>query len=243
MGVDSLTQLELFQGIMGLISLGISIFVGLTIVSKYFKIKRVELLTVGLMMVFITSAWWGSSLAFILVLLIGYEISDITYIFISYGLVTLSSIFWVYSFGYLVYPKSKWKIFSIWLAISVLYTIFFMYYLFSDPSILAVRVTRFDSETKYFVSGYVLLSLLMSLITQFIFLKRSLQSDDAKIRWKGKFIFIAYIVFLIGAILDSVISLNPIALLITRTLLAFSSILGYIGWIMPDRVANWLVKE
>jgi len=59
----------------------------------------------------------------------------------------------------------------------------------------------------------------------------------------GKFIFLAFILFMIGAILDSAISLNPIALLITRFILVISSILAYIGWIMPDRVAIWLLKE
>ena len=243
MGLEGLTQFEIIQGFAGLISLAISIFVGLKIISKYFTYKRVELLTVGLMMVFITSAWWGASLAFIMYFVFNSELSDVSYIFISYGLVSLASIFWIFSFGYLVYPKLKWKLLSIWLAISIVYTIFFMYYLFINPSFLAERITPFDSETRYFVSGYVLLSLLMSLITQIIFLRVSLQSNDPRIRWKGKFIFLGLIVFLIGAILDSVIALDPVTLFITRILLVISSILGYIGWIMPERVANWLIKE
>jgi hypothetical protein len=118
-----------------------------------------------------------------------------------------------------------------------------MYYLFTNPSLLAVRVTRFDSETKTIVSLYVLLSLLISLITQYIFFRRSTASEDKRIKWKGRFIFIGFIMFLIGGILDSVFQLNPITLFLTRILLAISSIVSYIGWIMPDRIANWLVKE
>lgn len=243
MGLEGLTQFEIIQGFVGIINLAITIFVGLKILSKYFTHKRVELLTVGIMMIFVTSAWWGSAFTFILYVLFDYELSDVAYIFISYGLVSLSSIFWFYSFGYLVYPKSKWKIVGVWLAISIVYTIFFMYLLFTNPSLLAVRVTRFDSETRTIVSLYVLLSLLTSLITQYIFFRRSTSAEDKRVIWKGRFIFIGFLIFLIGAILDSVFQLTAITLFLTRILLVISAIISYIGWIMPDRVANWLVKE
>ena len=243
MGFEGLTQFEIIQGFVGIINLAITTIVGLKILSKYVTHKKVELFTVGLMMIFVTSAWWGATSTFLLYVLFDYELSDVAYIFISYGLVTITSIFWLYSFGYLVYPKSKWKITGAWLAICIVYTIFFMYFLFSNPSLLAVRVTRFDSETKTIVSGFVLLSLLTSLITQYIFFRKSSASEDKRIKWKGRLIFLGFIMFLIGGILDSVFQLNPISLVLTRILLAVSSIISYIGWTMPDRVANWLVKE
>jgi len=243
MGLEGLTQFEIIQGFVGIINLAITTFVALKILSKYFAHKKVELLTVGFMMFFVSSAWWGSAFAFIFYVLFDYELSDVAYIFISYGLVSLSSIFWLFSFGYLVYPKSKWKIVGVWLAISIVYTIFFIYFLFTNPSLLAIRVTRFDSETKTIVSVYVLLSLLTSLIAQYIFFRRSSSSEDKRIKWKGRFIFLGFLVFLSGAILDSVVQLNPITLFLTRILLAVSSIISYIGWIMPEKVANWLVKK
>ena len=243
MGLEGLTQLEMLQGFLGILSLSISLFVALKIISKYFANRRTEFFTVGLMMIFVTSGWWGSSIAFIMYVVFNSEISDVSYIFISYAFVSLSSIFWLYSFGYLVYPKSKWKFLSVWLVISILYTIFFMYYILIDPSVLAVRVTRFDSETLNFVAAYILLSLLVSLIAQVLFLKRSISFKDKIVRWKGRFIFLGYIIFLIGAVLDSVIPLTPTTLFLTRMLLIVSSITSYIGWAMPDKVANWLVKE
>ena len=243
MGLEGLTQFEIIQGFVGLINLTITTIVGLKILSKYFTHKRVELFTVGIMMIFVTSAWWGSAFAFVFYVLFDYEISDVAYIFISYGLVSITSIFWFYSFGYLVYPKSKWKIAGVWLAFSIVYTIIFMALLFTNPSLLAVRVTRFDSETRTIVSLYVLLSLLLSLITQYIFFRRSTSSEDKRIKWKGRFIFFGFIMFLIGGILDSVFQLTPTTLFLTRMMLVISAIISYIGWVMPDKVANWLVKE
>jgi hypothetical protein len=243
MAFSDLTQFEIIQGFAGLISLSIMIFIGFIIVSKYFKYKKIEFMTVGLMMVFITSGWWGSTLNFLFYAFFNFEMGDQLYIFISYGIVSLASIFWIYSFSHIVYPDSKWKIFSIWLVISIVYSIFFIYYLFTDSSILAIRITRFDSETRYFVTVYILLSLLISLITQYIFLTKSIHSDDAIIRWKGKLIFSGYIIFLIGAVLDSTIALTPMILLLTRVLIVVCALISYIGWIMPKKVANLLVKK
>jgi len=81
-----------------------------------------------------------------------------------------------------------------------------------------------------------------SLILYSIF-KKSSASEDNRVIWKGRLIFFGFILFLIGGILDSVVKLTPITLLLTRMLLVASSIISYFGWIMPDRVANWLVKE
>ncbi|MFX1338108.1 MAG: hypothetical protein ACFFDK_05835 [Promethearchaeota archaeon] len=243
MAIEDLSQFELFQGILDLISLGITIFVGLKIISKYTNFKRIEFITVGLMMIFISSPWWGCNISFILILFFNTEISDSLYIFISFGLIPLSVLFWLYSFCHLTYPKSKWKIISIWLIISIVYEIFFIIFLFTDPTLLAIRKTRIDSETQPYVSLYSLGSLIISIITNSIFFKKCLKSDNERVQWMGKFILIAFILFMIGAFLDSAISLNPIALLITRIILVASSVLGYIGWTMPDRVAKWLVKE
>jgi len=242
MGLEGLTQFEIIQGFVGIINLTITTIVGLKILSKYFTHKKVELFTVGLMMIFVTSAWWGATSAFLLYVLFDYEISDVAYIFISYGLVTITSIFWLYSFGYLVYPKSKWKIVGVWLAICILYTIFFMYFLFTNPSLLAVRVTRFDSQAKTIVSGFILLSLLTSLITQYIFLKKSLASTDEKTRWMGKLVFTGFVIFMIVGIGDSLVTPSIIVLLI-RILLLISAIISYIGWTMPDKVSKWLIKD
>ncbi|MFX1338109.1 MAG: hypothetical protein ACFFDK_05840 [Promethearchaeota archaeon] len=243
MGIEDLSDLEIIEGILGLISLGITIFIGLKIISKFSIHKRIEFITVGLLMIFISSAWWGCILAFIVYIVLNSDIPDSLYIFLSYGLLPISVLLWLYSFGHLTYPNSKWKIVLIWVIISILYEIYFVILLFTNPTLLAIRTTRFDSQTQPYVSLYLILILIITIITNSIFFRKCLKSDDEKIQWMGKFIFLAIIIFLIGSILDSSITINAIMLFITRTLFLVSSILGYIGWIMPKRVASWLIKE
>jgi len=76
-----------------------------------------------------------------------------------------------------------------------------------------------------------------------MFLRSSLKSDEAKIRLKGKFIFVTFVIYVFATIMDSSITLTTTTLFITRMLLIISSILGYIGWTMPDRISRWLIKE
>ncbi len=243
MGIEGLTELELIEGFLGTISLIITIFVGLRIVWKYFTFKRIEFITIGFTMVSLTSGWWGANFSFWAYLIFDIVLPDVIYFFLSQGFTPLAIILWVYSFCHLVYPKSKWKIVSIIVVIGILYEIFFIIFLITDPTIIGTKITKFDAEFHLFVFSYIIFSLIVSLITNIIFFKHCLRSEDPKIRWKGKFVFIGFIVFLIAAILDSGIPLNPITLFITRLMLVFSSIISYIGWIMPDRVARWLIKE
>lgn len=243
MGLEGLTELQIFQGFIGLVSLIITFIIALKIISKYFTYKQIELLTIGLMMIFISSAWWGSNIAFVLYVFFNIEISDVLYIFISFGFIWISLLLWMYSFAHLVYPQSKRKIVSIFFVISVLYMTFFIIFLTTNTSLIATRVGLLDTESGLYVFIFALFNLTISLITNIIFLKHCLKSNDSKIRWKGKLIFISLIIYIIGSIFDSSATINPIALFIVRMILTLSSILSYIGWVMPDRIARWLVKE
>ncbi len=243
MGIESFTSFELFQGFIGITQLTLNFILGLRIVSKYYTFKRIELITIGFMLVFLTSPWWGSGLSFLSLLFFNVNLSDTAYIVISYGLIPITSLLWMYSFGLLVYPHARRKIFFVYLAFNLVYLIIFFYLLNISPSLLAIRVSELDSETQLFVSSFVLITLAISLITNFLFMKNSLLSEDPRVRWKGKIIFMALSIYVIGAILDSVVSLTPITLIITRTILMLASVLSYIGWILPERIARILIRE
>ena len=43
MGLEGLTELQIFQGFMGLVSLSITVIVAIKIASKYFTYERIEL--------------------------------------------------------------------------------------------------------------------------------------------------------------------------------------------------------
>ena len=70
---------------------------------------------------------------------------------------------------------------------------------------------------------------------------KSIKVDDPEIKWKGKFLLIAWFSFTIGAILDAALPLTEITLIIVRLILISSSIEFYLGFFLPDQLAKRLI--
>ena len=70
-------------GILSIIYVSISTYVGLTIASKYFKYKRRIFLLMGFTWVVICSPWWPSSISFLLALTTGKGLTEQQYILIG----------------------------------------------------------------------------------------------------------------------------------------------------------------
>lgn len=68
MGLSSFSYLELIQGSIGIFQLSINTILGSRIVAKYRTFRKRELVIIGLMLIFITSPWWGSASAFLSIL-------------------------------------------------------------------------------------------------------------------------------------------------------------------------------
>jgi hypothetical protein len=85
--------------------------------------------------------------------------------------------------------------------------------------------------------------ILTFIITGILFTRNSLKSEDPKLRLKGKFLITAFICFTIGAIFDAGVNMDVLTLVVIRAILITSSILYYMGFLLPDKVAQWLIKE
>lgn len=243
MSLADLTELELVLGILGLINLTITLIVAFKIISKYIEFKKIEYLTIGLMMVFITSSWWASHISFLTFILFDFELPLVLHILISVCTLPLVNLFWIYSFCHLVYPKYKVKLLSIFVIIAVLFEIFIIIFLLTNPTLILLKQRRFIYTSGEIVILYTLFLFISSIITMSLFFKVSFNSGDLKIRWRGKFIFFSFICMIIGVIFGANAQLNVVFSILQTFFLSISSITGYIGWIMPDRVAKWLIKE
>jgi len=242
MGIESVTELELLWGVLGLISTALAIIIGLKVIWKYFSSRRVEVISAGFMIIFATSGWWVSLSSIWIYIFFGIELPLETW-FLFQAITPITTILWIYTFTYLLYPKSKWKIVGIIVAITLVWEIFFIIYIFTDPSLIGTKVSKFDLQYSFFVFGFVIFTLIISIITNIIFLRQSLISDSKTVRWRGIFIFTSTMLFIIGAFLDTGIPLNPISLLITRSILFLSAVFAYFGWVMPDWIKRRLIKE
>jgi hypothetical protein len=242
MTIESLPEIEIFHGIFTLINVLFGIIVGLRISSKYIEYKRKELLTVGLSQIFSAAAYWSSIIAFLTIIFLNYE-PGLTFHLGFHLIVPLGLIFWIYSISLLLYPKSQKKIVLFFVVLCIVYDLFLGIFLITDPSSLGRRTGMTLNETYLYINSFLLFSLLVVVITVILFLRSTLRSDNPKIRWKGKFIFLGMIISIIAAVIGIIIQDTPFTIILTRSLYMIGSIAAYIGWLMPEKVAKWLIKE
>ncbi|TFG04234.1 MAG: hypothetical protein EU539_11185 [Promethearchaeota archaeon] len=242
MRIEDLDQLEIIHGTFTLIFIVISILVGIRILLKFLDFKEKEYITVGLSWIFISSAWWGAGFSFLSILLVQQTLNPVVYLLIGNAFIPIAIICWIYSFTKLAYPHLTTKLLLIYLIIYIPYEIYIIYSLIVDPSLIAEIRGTFYAQPRLLVMIFQILGVLTAFVTGVIFSKNSINSEDAKVKLKGKLLLLAFILFTVGAFMDAVITLTPITLIIARLILITSSIFYLFGFLLPDKIAELLLK-
>ena len=243
MGIEELSELDILHGIFTTIFVVISLLVGIRILLKYFEYKRTELVAVGIAWMGISTPWIGNSLSFLLYVLAGYKLELLPYLFMENVFIPLAIICWIYAFSTLVYPRLVKKMTLTFGVICLLYEIFLIIALIINPQIIGTLEGRFDSSHTIIPNIFRIFGIFVVLITGTMFARKSMNSEDPSVQWKGRFLLIAMISFTIGAFLDAVLTFTPFELVLVRLLLISSSIEYYLGFFLPDSIANRLIKK
>ncbi len=248
MNTITLTNFEILTGSFSLLIVIIYFIIGLKIVFKYIEFKQRVFVLMGLTWVFMGEIYWSSAISFVVALITGEGLSEVEYFFIGNLFIPLALVIWLAAFTEFKY-KEKRKIIIIIAAIyGAIYEIAFMYYLFTDVSVIGQMFNAVDAEYRSFALIYLISVLLIFVITGLMFASSSLRSDNLEVRLKGKLIILAMLLFAIGAALDG---LKPIlfpdyiglVLVINRIILISSAITFYIGFILPNWVKKLFLKE
>lgn len=224
----------ILNGTCSLIFITLSIFLSLVIISKYVKHKDKNLLYAGLAWIGISEPWWGSSLGFLVGLTNDVGISVEMYVLVAYCFIPIFLIPWLALVGNLTNMKKTKLVIVIYVLIALILEVLIFYYMVSEVSVLALYINPVDIDNETIIVIYLLLNLVLFLICGFLIVHESLRSGNKEIELKGKFICIALILFLIGAMWD-IIQTSPIG----RLILATSAIFFYIGFILPE----WVKKK
>ncbi|TXT60869.1 MAG: conserved membrane protein of unknown function [Promethearchaeota archaeon] len=241
MALENLTVLEILEGTTSLIYAITGTIVGLIIAAKYFKRKAPELLGIGISLLLATAPWYGAGISFLTFIFFGFILPDPLYFFINYGLLALVLIFWMNAMSILLFENTQ-RITLITAIICALYEIVFIIILVTNISMIGTKEGKFNSDATLFSTIFVLIVLVVILITMIIFIRESLQSKNMKIKWKGRFLLIATILLVVGSFMDASVTITPITLMVARIILILRLIFSYLGWLLPDRVANWLIE-
>ena len=228
----------ILNGLFSLIFVVISTIIALKIAWTYKHTKNATFIFVGLAWLGMGKPWWGSTVSFIVALFNEIGLEPITYVLVNYAFISFFIIAWLIAvhrlmdFGYFKY------IFSIILIISIIFELLILYFTFSNVSFLAVRINPVDYELGLLLILYLIFNLLLFIILGFAFSIASLRTEEPEIKIKGKILFFAFFIFLVGALLETLISFPP-----NRLILIVSAILFYIGLMMPKKIKKYIIRE
>jgi len=243
----TLQPIDYVNGISSLIYVIVNIIIGLIIVLKYPKLGDKTFIFIGIGIMTLSEQLMPSSASFIWNLMFGEGLSLETYIIIGNVFIPIGILCWLKGFTDLIYPKKQKLILIIYLIIGIIFEIILFTLLIVDPTLIGVfsaeDIVHMNNEYKTFLLGYLLFMVATALITGIIFAKKSLKSEDRVIKFKGKFILIAFLTWSIGSLFDAALPLNLIILPIIRLLLVSSSLLLYLGFIMPQKIKNLILKK
>ena len=149
----------------------------------------------------------------------------------------------MYGISILLFPQATKKIAAITSLICIPYEIVLIFLIITNTSTIAAKEGKFNSNAGLLPTIFIGIALIIILITMIMFIRQSLRSESLKIKWKGRFLLIAVILLVIGSFMDAIITLTPATLITARIILIFRLIFSYLGWLMPEKVANWLIKD
>lgn len=239
----TLSPLETLQGLLTVVFVSISLILGFTIMLKYFKFKRLELILVGLTWICIISPYWPDAISFLMIITTGEAIDTNLYILIGNLFVAPAHITWMYVVSNFLYKSKKKILMAIMTTEAVLFEIVFLILFAIDPSSLATQIGPFAMDWSLFIMIYLLISISLFFITGLLFAKQSLKSQDAEVRLKGKFLVCAFIIFTIGIFLEVLIDTpTEISEVIVRVFVITAAFAFYIGFIMPEKIRTLFIK-
>jgi len=233
---------EILQVTFSLIFILVSIIVGLLLISKYFKYKERNFLLVGITWIGITTPWLSGTISFPMMIFFGTSLSIEVRFIIGVAIIPIILVIWLMVFTDLVYRERKKVIVLTYTMICICFEITFFILLFTDTSLIGTYTGPFKVDWTPFIELTTLFFIATALVSGILFANKSMKSSNPEIKLKGKILLIAFLSFVAGAILDSVIPINPVGVVFTRLILISSAIEFFFGFFLPEPVKKLLLK-
>lgn len=238
-----LENIEILNGILMTILLSISLYVGIVIISKYFKRKERVYFYAGMFWILLFSPWYPGVLAFFKVLFTGERLTPEIYFSINAILIPIAITIWIATFTEILYKKKQLLFVGIMILHVIIFYIIFFYLLFTNIELIGVLKGAVDVQYGTIMVVYFITILIILLTTGIIFAVKSIKTDDPEPRLRGKLLLISFVFYVIGTALDASIAQNITTLLIMR-LFEISSAFGfYLAFIMPEWFKKIAIKQ
>ncbi len=226
------------NGIFSILVVVVFLIVGVSIITKYRKHRDITYILTGLSWIGISEPWWPSSLGFIVALYNDVGLNAQTYLILNHMFLPIFLTFWLIVVTKLINFQRRGVVLVIHLIISVILVITEVFFYITDISMIGVVLSPVDVDFGIVAIIFNLYILIVFVITGLIFAYKTYKIGDPQTKLRGVFLLLAILLFLIGAILEIIITLPQ-----NRIILFVSAICFYIGFIMPERVKKIFIKE
>ena len=234
----ALTTEMIIMGSFNLLLVMVFIIVGITLTMKYRISKDKNFLLAGISWFGISEPWWPTTISFLMALFTGKGLPIQTYLIINAAFLPIFLTLWLMVTLDLIGVNKKAIPIIIHLIISLILESLFFYFLFTNVSMLGTTVSPVDIDFGPIAQIFLAYVLIVFLISGFAFAIKTLKMDDPRPKLRGKFLILAFLLFLVGAILDLIIYS-----IINKIFILSSAIVFYIAFVMPEKIEKIFLKK
>lgn len=245
---------DVLQGSFSLIFVVISLFIGSTILSKYFELKNRLFILVGISWIGVANPWIPDSVSFLMNLIVQESLPQGWYFIVGNVFIPIALLTWLIAYTDMINKKALKKVIIITILLSIIFEIVFFTMFFIDMDLIGdINPNRpFTVDFGIFITIYLLVIILAMVVTGVNFAQKSVKSEDREIRLKGKLLRAAFLTFTVAAILDSLLGaifeeptdpLLGIMVVVVRLLLIFSALEFYGGFLLPKWIKEIFTKH
>ncbi len=229
----ALTGMEFAQGALTLITVLVSVILGISIMTRFKKSQVRGLILVGLTWILLVSGYWPDAIHFILQVTSGTAIDDTLYLVLATAFYAPIHVMWLRVITELLYKDHQKTIMGFFWVEAVIYEMILVILFIINPALVGQRLGPFYAIFSDVVMFYYIFSLAVFIVTGVIFARFYLKSASSEIRRRGYFLLVAFFSFLIGITLDNFVQpITEVTLVIARLFHVTASIEFFLGFYM-----------
>ncbi|TFF97250.1 MAG: hypothetical protein EU547_04820 [Promethearchaeota archaeon] len=231
----------------------ITLIVGAKIIRKYFSTDSTVFLIIGLAWIGLSFPWLPEAFKFFFILFQVTPQEDLLvllYLGVNIMAAPIVLILWIYGTNKLLSIQDKYK--KALLILTIVLTVLFESLILillpinKDFIVSAYQPELYSINWSDLIVVFQIILVIIVFVSGLMFARESLSSGVDEVRLKGKFIFIAFISFVFGAVLEVFFTVKTlpglIFKIISRIILMTSSIEFFIGFMFPETVKKIFLK-
>lgn len=236
------SELAQVSGLTAFLSLLIGFLLGGIVLIKAIRTKQRMLFLFFLCIIFTISPWYPSGGGYLYWLLTGNQFSYTVYVILGTIGIPIAILSWLDVYMTTINPEKKKLVLITYGILSIIFEIYLFYYAFFAPGApVESMIGTFDNpenitdiDYRSFVLAYLAISIGLAVTTGIHFSLLSIKIDDNKaVKAKGKFLLAGFMCFGFSATFDALVPMDVLLLVIIRMFLMATTLLFYLGFILP----------